>query len=53
MMRNLLVSEGDLVRIESASLPVATYSKFQPFSVDFLDITNHKAVYLYVLKFMF
>ncbi|EDV22606.1 uncharacterized protein TRIADDRAFT_28674, partial [Trichoplax adhaerens] len=44
MMRNLLVSEGDLVRIESASLPVATYSKFQPFSVDFLDITNHKAV---------
>lgn len=44
MMRNLLLEEGDLVTIDNVSLPVATFSKFQPQSVDFLDITNAKAV---------
>lgn len=44
MMRNLLLEEGAVVKIESVSLPVATFSKFQPQSVDFLDITNPKAV---------
>lgn len=44
MMRNLLLEEGAFVKIESVSLPVATFSKFQPQSVDFLDITNPKAV---------
>lgn len=44
MMRNLLLEEGAFVKIESISLPVATFSKFQPQSVDFLDITNPKAV---------
>ncbi|KAH7958369.1 hypothetical protein HPB49_001053 [Dermacentor silvarum] len=44
MQRNLLLDEGDLVQVESATLPVATFSKFQPLSVDFLDITNPKAV---------
>jgi ubiquitin fusion degradation protein 1 len=44
MMRNLLLDEGGMIRVESATLPVATYSKFQPQSVDFLDITNPKAV---------
>jgi ubiquitin fusion degradation protein 1 len=44
MMHNLLLEEGDLVQIENVSLPVATFSKFQPQSVDFLDITNPKAV---------
>lgn len=33
-----------MIRVESTSLPVATFSKFQPQSVDFLDITNPKAV---------
>lgn len=47
MMRNLLLEEGDIVQVQSASLPVATYAKFQPQSVDFLDITNPKAVYLF------
>ncbi|KAK8772328.1 hypothetical protein V5799_024430, partial [Amblyomma americanum] len=45
MQRNLLLDEGDIVQVESATLPVATFSKFQPLSVDFLDITNPKAVY--------
>ncbi len=45
MMRNLLVEEGGLVTLENVSLPIATFAKFQPQSVDFLDITNPKAVY--------
>lgn len=44
MMRNLLLSEGDIAQIESVSMPVATFSKFQPQSVEFLDISNPKAV---------
>lgn len=44
MMHNLLLEEGELVQIENVSLPVATFSKFQPQTVDFLDITNPKAV---------
>ncbi|OXB62180.1 hypothetical protein ASZ78_015362, partial [Callipepla squamata] len=46
MMQNLLLEEGGLVQVESVNLQVATYSKFQPQSPDFLDITNPKAVYL-------
>ena len=45
MMQNLLLQEGDLLQVESTSLPVATYSKFQPQSTEFLDISNPKAVY--------
>lgn len=44
MMRNLLLVEGDIIQIESVSLPVATFSKFKPQNPDFLDITNPKAV---------
>ncbi|EDW19261.1 ubiquitin fusion degradation protein 1 homolog [Drosophila mojavensis] len=44
MMDNLLLEEGDILNIESVSLQVATFSKFQPHSTDFLDITNPKAV---------
>ncbi|XP_046360178.1 ubiquitin recognition factor in ER-associated degradation protein 1-like [Haliotis rufescens] len=44
MMRNLLLDEGGLIQIENVSLSVATFAKFQPQSVDFLDITNPKAV---------
>ncbi|UYV80673.1 UFD1L [Cordylochernes scorpioides] len=44
MMRYLFLGEGDILEIRSAMLPVATFSRFQPQSVDFLDITNPKAV---------
>lgn len=44
MMHNLLLEEGELLNIESVSIPVATFSRFQPQSEDFLDITNPKAV---------
>lgn len=43
-MQNLFLGEGDIISIESASLGVATFSKFQPLSEDFLDISNPKAV---------
>ncbi|KAK3751781.1 hypothetical protein QZH41_013245 [Actinostola sp. cb2023] len=45
MMRNMLLEEGAFLEVESASLPVASFAKFQPQSCDFLDITNPKAVY--------
>ena len=45
MMRNLLLEEGGLIQVESVSMPVATFAKFQPQSEDFLDISNPKAVY--------
>eukprot|EP00118_Oscarella_pearsei_P003563 m.14833 g.14833 ORF g.14833 m.14833 type:complete len:308 (+) comp26000_c0_seq2:245-1168(+) len=44
MMRNLFLEEGGLVQLESASIPVATYSKFQPQQTEFLEITDPKAV---------
>jgi len=44
MMQNLMLEEGGMINVESATLPVATYSKFQPLSADFLDLTNPKAV---------
>lgn len=44
MMQNLMLETGGLVTVESATLPVAIYSKFQPLSKDFLDLTNPKAV---------
>lgn len=44
MMRNLLLDEGSLIQVASALLPTATFSKFQPQSVDFLDIHDPKAV---------
>lgn len=43
-MQNLVLEEGNLIQIESVSLPVGTFAKFQPVSSDFLDISNPKAV---------
>lgn len=45
MMNQLYIREGDIVVVQNVSLELATFSKFQPQSVDFLDITNPKAVY--------
>ena len=44
MMKNLLLQEGDMIEVENVSLKVATFARFQPQSVDFLDISNPKAV---------
>lgn len=50
-MENLLIEENEFLRIERTSLPVATYCKFQPLTVDFLDITNPKVVLERALRY--
>lgn len=49
MMNNIYIQEGDLVWVENVTLPLATFAKFQPQTVDFLDITDPKAVYPHLL----
>ena len=44
MMQNLAIDQGGLLMVESASLPVGDFAKFQPHSKDFVDLTNPKAV---------
>merc|ERR1712060_98624 len=44
MMGNLLLQEGDLIRITNTSLPKGNFVKLQPVSSDFLDIHNPRAV---------
>ena len=45
MMNQLCIQDNDIITVQNVSLPLATYSKFQPQTVDFLDIHNPKAVY--------
>ncbi|KAL6545980.1 hypothetical protein OROGR_009854 [Orobanche gracilis] len=44
MMENLLLQEGDIVRVKNVTLPKGTYVKLQPHTKDFLDISNPKAI---------
>jgi len=44
MMCNLLIQEGDLVKVTNTTLPKGTFVKLQPVSSDFLDIHNPRAV---------
>ncbi|KAJ3096311.1 ubiquitin fusion degradation protein [Phlyctochytrium planicorne] len=44
MMSTLLLEEGSLVRVKSTNLPLGKFVKLQPQSVDFLDISDPKAV---------
>uniref|UniRef100_A0A3B6DHQ0 Ubiquitin fusion degradation protein n=1 Tax=Triticum aestivum TaxID=4565 RepID=A0A3B6DHQ0_WHEAT len=44
MMQNMLLQEGDIVRVKNATLPKGTYVKLQPHTTDFLDISNPKAI---------
>ena len=44
MMQTLLLQTGELVHITSTSLPLGKFVKIQPQSVDFLDISDPKAV---------
>eukprot|EP00440_Ansanella_granifera_P000135 gb/GFBE01000146.1/.p1 GENE.gb/GFBE01000146.1/~~gb/GFBE01000146.1/.p1 ORF type:complete len:326 (+),score=84.63 gb/GFBE01000146.1/:1-978(+) len=44
MMQNMLLQEGDLVRITNCSLPKGSFVKLQPVSSDFLSIHNPRAV---------
>lgn len=44
MMKNLLLKEGDILQVQYTNLNIAKFAKFQPQSVDFLEISNPKAV---------
>eukprot|EP00550_Attheya_septentrionalis_P003246 CAMPEP_0198288108 /NCGR_PEP_ID=MMETSP1449-20131203/6728_1 /TAXON_ID=420275 /ORGANISM="Attheya septentrionalis, Strain CCMP2084" /LENGTH=421 /DNA_ID=CAMNT_0043986211 /DNA_START=94 /DNA_END=1362 /DNA_ORIENTATION=+ len=50
MMQNLLIEEGALITVTNVSLPKATYVKLQPQHVDFLEITNPRAVLEHALR---
>eukprot|EP00054_Salpingoeca_dolichothecata_P010909 m.60620 g.60620 ORF g.60620 m.60620 type:complete len:298 (-) comp19202_c0_seq3:64-957(-) len=50
MMQNLWIQEGSLITITNVSLKKATYAKFRPSSVDFLEISNPTAVLERVLR---
>ncbi|KAL3614009.1 hypothetical protein CASFOL_042083 [Castilleja foliolosa] len=44
MMENLLLQEGDIVKVKNVTIPKGTYVKLQPHTKDFLDISNPKAI---------
>ena len=50
MMQNLLIEEGAVLSVKNVSLPKATFVKLQPQSVDFLEISNPRAVLEHALR---
>jgi ubiquitin fusion degradation protein 1 len=50
MMQNLFISEGALLTVRNVSLPKATMVKLQPQHVDFLEISNPRAVLEHALR---
>uniref|UniRef100_A0A7S3PZP6 Uncharacterized protein n=2 Tax=Chaetoceros debilis TaxID=122233 RepID=A0A7S3PZP6_9STRA len=50
MMQNLLIEEGSVITVTNVSLPKATFVKLQPQHVDFLEITNPRAVLEHALR---
>lgn len=50
MMQNLLIQEGDVITVTNVSLPKATMIKLKPQHVDFLEISNPKAVLEFALR---
>lgn len=50
MLKTLKISSSDLVTLTNVALPVGTYTRIQPQSVDFLDITDPRAVLEHSLR---
>ena len=48
MMENMLLQEGDIVKVKIATLAKGTYVKLQPHTKDFLDISNPKAMLVFL-----
>lgn len=46
MMENLLLQEGDIVKVRNTSLAKGSYVRLQPHTKDFLDISNPKAMFV-------
>lgn len=49
-MQNLLIEEGSVITVTNVSLPKASFVKLQPQSVDFLEISNPRAVLEHALR---
>lgn len=50
MMQNLLIEEGSVISVTNVSLPKATFVKLQPQHIDFLEISNPRAVLEHALR---
>jgi len=50
MMQNLVLEEGSLLTVTNVSLPKATFVKLQPQHIDFLEISNPRAVLEHALR---
>lgn len=50
VMRNLNLEEGALLTVSNVSLPKATFVKLQPQSVDFLEVSNPRAILEHALR---
>lgn len=50
MMQNLLIEEGAILTVTNVSLPKANFVKFQAQHVDFLEISNPRAVLEHALR---
>jgi ubiquitin fusion degradation protein 1 len=50
MMQNLLIEEGAVLTVTNVSLPKANFVKFQAQHVDFLEISNPRAVLEHALR---
>lgn len=50
MMQNLLIEEGAVITVTNVSLPKASFVKLQPQSVDFLEMSNPRAVLEHALR---
>lgn len=47
MMRMLELQDGDPIHLQGTRLPKGKFVKLQPQTVDFLEISDPKAVYVY------
>lgn len=50
MMQNLFIEEGSVISVTNVSLPKATFVKLQPQHIDFLEISNPRAVLEHALR---
>lgn len=46
MMESLALSEADIVTIANVTLKKGTFCKLRPHSKEFLEISDHRAVYV-------
>lgn len=46
MMETLGTEPGSIIEVKNVTLPLGSFVKIQPQSTDFLDISDHRAVYI-------